>query len=80
LFDFFQRLQLLNAFQHAKRVLQILKLDDLVEGIVFCDYRVKDFTCKPEAEYFGMVRGSLFARSLFYSMQRLLGNEAGGPI
>jgi len=46
---------LTNAFlPHAKRVLRILKLDDLVEGIVFCDYRVKDFTCKPEAEYFGM--------------------------
>lgn len=60
-----------NAFQHAKRVLRILKLDDLVEGIVYCDYRVKDFFCKPEAEYFGMVRGfllKLFSRRLFDSM------------
>ena len=29
-------------FQQAKRVLEILKLDDLVEGIVYCDYRVKN--------------------------------------
>ena len=63
-------------FQHAKRVLRILKLDDLVEGIVYCDYRVKDFVCKPEAEYFGMVGGSLFAGRLFHLMQQLSGNEA----
>lgn len=69
-----------NAFQHAKRFLRILKLDDLVEGIVYCDYRVKDFFCKPEAEYFGMVRGSLLSRRLFDSMQQLPGNEASGPI
>lgn len=41
-------------FQHAKLVLRILKLDDLVEGIVYCDYRVKDFVCEPAAEYFAM--------------------------
>ena len=68
------------VFQHAKRVLRILKLDDLVEGIVYCDYRVKIFVCKPKAEYFGMVRGSLFARKLFVSMEKLSGNEASGPI
>jgi len=57
-----------NAFQHAKRVLRILKLDDLVEDIVYCDYRVKGFFCK-EADYFRMVR-ALFARRLFDSMQQ----------
>lgn len=66
-------------FQHAKRVRRILKLDDLVEGIVYCDYRVKDFVCKPEAEYFAIAGGSLFARRLFSSMQQLSGNEASGP-
>ncbi|KIJ99381.1 hypothetical protein K443DRAFT_102294 [Laccaria amethystina LaAM-08-1] len=46
---------LTNAFRpHAERVLRILKLDDLVEGIVYCDYRVKDFVCKPEPEYYQM--------------------------
>ena len=50
--------------QHAKRVLRVLKPDDHVEGIVYCDYRVKDFVCKPEAEYFGMVGGSLSAKRL----------------
>lgn len=41
--------------QHATRVLQILKLDDLIEDIVFCDYAVPDFSCKPEAEYYHKV-------------------------
>ncbi|KAF8592441.1 pyrimidine 5-nucleotidase [Ramaria rubella] len=44
---------LTNAYiTHATRVLRILKLDDLVEDIVFCDYAVSDFSCKPEAEYY----------------------------
>ncbi|KAF5333526.1 hypothetical protein D9611_002441 [Ephemerocybe angulata] len=46
---------LTNAYKpHAQRVLRILKLDDLVEGIVYCDYTVKDFVCKPEPEYYHM--------------------------
>ncbi|KZS98043.1 pyrimidine 5-nucleotidase [Sistotremastrum niveocremeum HHB9708] len=44
---------LTNAYQnHAKRVLKILELDDLIEGIVFCDYRTPKFFCKPEPEFY----------------------------
>jgi len=46
---------LTNAYRpHAERVLRILKIDDLVEGVVYCDYLVKDFVCKPEPEYYEM--------------------------
>ncbi|KAF9485272.1 pyrimidine 5-nucleotidase [Pholiota conissans] len=46
---------LTNAYRvHAERVLRILRLDDLIEGIVFCDYTVKNFVCKPEPEYYEM--------------------------
>lgn len=37
---------------HAERVLRILKLDDLIEGLVYCDYVLKDFVCKPEPEFY----------------------------
>ncbi|KIY67936.1 pyrimidine 5-nucleotidase [Cylindrobasidium torrendii FP15055 ss-10] len=44
---------LTNAYRpHAERVLKILQLDDLVEGIVFCDYAESDFTAKPEHTYY----------------------------
>ncbi|KAJ2936703.1 hypothetical protein H1R20_g390, partial [Candolleomyces eurysporus] len=43
---------LTNAYK--PRVLRILKLDDLVEGLVYCDYLAKDFVCKPEPEYYKM--------------------------
>ncbi|KAF8974474.1 Haloacid dehalogenase-like hydrolase-domain-containing protein [Flammula alnicola] len=44
---------LTNAYRpHAERVLHILKLDDLIEGLVYCDYLVKDFVCKPEPEFY----------------------------
>lgn len=42
-----------NAYKyHADRVLRLLELDDQVEGIVYCDYAVPDFTCKPELDYY----------------------------
>jgi len=44
---------LTNAYRpHAERVLRILKLDDLIDGLVYCDYQVKDFSCKPEPEFY----------------------------
>ncbi|KAI5124940.1 hypothetical protein M0805_007367 [Coniferiporia weirii] len=44
---------LTNAYvTHARRVLRLLDLEDLFEGVVFCDYGEKDFYCKPEPEYF----------------------------
>lgn len=44
-----------NAYiTHAERVLTILGLRDLFEGIVSCDYANPEFTCKPEPEYYAM--------------------------
>lgn len=44
---------LTNAYiTHARRVLHILRLDDLIEDIVYCDYSARDFACKPETEYY----------------------------
>lgn len=37
-------------------MLNILKLSDLVEGLVFCDYTVPEFSCKPEAAFYQLVR------------------------
>ena len=45
----------LLTLQHATRVLRILRLDDLIEDIVFCDYAVPGFSCKPEPEYYQQV-------------------------
>ncbi|KAF8165262.1 Haloacid dehalogenase-like hydrolase-domain-containing protein [Crassisporium funariophilum] len=46
---------LTNAYRpHAERVLRILKLDDQVDGLVYCDYSIKDFVCKPEPEFYQM--------------------------
>ncbi len=45
--------------QHASRVLRILGIDDLVEGIVFCDYSNPNFNCKPEPEFYHNVGGHL---------------------
>ncbi|KAJ2909817.1 suppressor of deletion of TFIIS, partial [Coemansia aciculifera] len=36
------------GIMHAKRVLKCLQVDDLFEGITFCDYTEPDFPCKPE--------------------------------
>ncbi|KXN89669.1 hypothetical protein AN958_05536 [Leucoagaricus sp. SymC.cos] len=42
-----------NAFKpHAERVLRILKIRDLVEGIVYSDYTAESFSCKPEPEFY----------------------------
>jgi len=37
------------------RVLKILNVDDLIEGLVFCDYNDPDFSCKPERDYYDQV-------------------------
>ncbi|KAJ1965276.1 suppressor of deletion of TFIIS [Dipsacomyces acuminosporus] len=36
------------GLEHAKRVLRCLQIDDLFEGITFCDYSEPNFPCKPE--------------------------------
>ncbi|KAG8999696.1 hypothetical protein FRB90_011974 [Tulasnella sp. 427] len=44
---------LTNAYKdHANRVLTILGLSELVEGVVYCDYASSDFTCKPEPLFY----------------------------
>ncbi|KAI0284338.1 pyrimidine 5-nucleotidase [Russula aff. rugulosa BPL654] len=46
---------LTNAYQpHAERVLNIMKLRDQIEGIVFCDYADKneDLICKPQPAFY----------------------------
>ncbi|KAF9652196.1 pyrimidine 5-nucleotidase, partial [Thelephora ganbajun] len=44
---------LTNAYKtHAIRVLKILNVDDLIDGLVFCDYSDRNFSCKPERAYY----------------------------
>ena len=38
------------------RVLRILNVDDLVDGLVFCNYAEENFSCKPEQVFFDQVR------------------------
>ncbi|POW06387.1 hypothetical protein PSTT_09027 [Puccinia striiformis] len=41
-----------NAYKtHALRVLKIMNLSDLIEGVVSCDYTNHNFHCKPEKGY-----------------------------
>lgn len=53
--DRFSALHSLPPFQHAMRVLKILNVDDLIDGLVFCDYADPNFSSKPEREYFDQV-------------------------
>jgi pyrimidine and pyridine-specific 5'-nucleotidase len=42
-----------NAYlTHGKRVVKLLGIDDLFEGITYCDYGSEKFFCKPHAEMF----------------------------
>lgn len=42
-----------NAYiTHGRRVARILKLDDLFEGITYCDYYESPLVCKPFPEMF----------------------------
>ncbi|KAJ2860997.1 suppressor of deletion of TFIIS [Coemansia aciculifera] len=36
------------GIEHARRVLKCLQVDDLFEGITYCDYAEPNFPCKPE--------------------------------
>jgi pyrimidine and pyridine-specific 5'-nucleotidase len=38
--------------KHAERVLRILQVQDLIDGVIYCDYADPEFSCKPEAEYY----------------------------
>ncbi|KAF2713144.1 pyrimidine 5-nucleotidase [Pleomassaria siparia CBS 279.74] len=42
-----------NAYvNHGKRVVKLLEIDDLFEGMTFCDYGMERFVCKPHADMF----------------------------
>lgn len=41
--------------KHARRVLNILGVEDQMEGIVFCDYSDPNFACKPETAFYERV-------------------------
>ena len=42
-----------NAYiNHARRVLKLLQVDDMFEGITFCDYAAEKIICKPHEEMF----------------------------
>jgi pyrimidine and pyridine-specific 5'-nucleotidase len=42
-----------NAYvTHGKRVVKLLGIDDLFEGMTFCDYGAAPFACKPHPEMF----------------------------
>ena len=44
---------LTNAYEfHAHRVLQILQIEDQIEGLVYCDYKQPNFSCKPEPDFY----------------------------
>lgn len=42
-----------NAYvTHAKRVVRLLEVDDLFEGVTYCDYGAKQLVCKPHKDMF----------------------------
>lgn len=42
-----------NAYiTHGKRVVKILEIEDMFEGITFCDYGARPFICKPAPAMF----------------------------
>jgi pyrimidine and pyridine-specific 5'-nucleotidase len=42
-----------NAYvTHGKRVVKLLEIDDLFEGITYCDYGSDKFFCKPHADMY----------------------------
>jgi len=44
---------LTNAYRpHAQRVLRILDLEDQIDGLVYCDYTLPNFVCKPDPEFY----------------------------
>ncbi|KAF1811648.1 pyrimidine 5-nucleotidase [Eremomyces bilateralis CBS 781.70] len=44
---------LTNAYvTHGRRVVKLLGVDDLFEGLTYCDYGAEKFVCKPSTEMF----------------------------
>ncbi|KAI4270691.1 MAG: hypothetical protein LQ337_006526 [Flavoplaca oasis] len=48
---------------HAQRVVKLLGIDDLFEGITFCDYSKMPFICKPLPEMYEKAEREAGARS-----------------
>lgn len=49
---------------HGKRVVKLLGIEDLFEGITFCDYRKLPFVCKPHREMFEKAEAEAGVRSV----------------
>lgn len=53
-----------NAYiTHGKRVVKLLGVDDLFEGITYCDYGSEKFYCKPHTEMFDKAMAQAGVRS-----------------
>lgn len=47
-----------NAYiNHGKRVVKLLGIEDLFEGITYCDYGAEKFVCKPHKDMFQKAMG-----------------------
>ncbi|OJD19832.1 pyrimidine 5'-nucleotidase [Emergomyces pasteurianus Ep9510] len=59
-----------NAYStHAQRVVKLLGVQDLFEGLTFCDYAAPKLVCKPEAAMFEKAEreaGATVARGCFF--------------
>ncbi|KAL1987797.1 hypothetical protein VTN96DRAFT_2200 [Rasamsonia emersonii] len=56
---------LTNAYvTHAKRVVRLLGVDDLFEGITYCDYSQPQLVCKPNTEMWEKAEKEAGARSI----------------
>lgn len=56
---------LTNAYKtHAMRVLKLLELDTFMEGVVFCDYTMENFACKPEEDYYNSAMEAIGMRDV----------------
>ncbi|KAF8639633.1 hypothetical protein AX17_000898 [Amanita inopinata Kibby_2008] len=68
---------LTNAYKpHAQRVLRILRIEHLIDGLFYCDYRMKDFLCKPEPEFYklAMQQAGITDPSKCYFVDDNIGN------
>jgi pyrimidine and pyridine-specific 5'-nucleotidase len=53
-----------NAYvTHGKKVVKLLQIDDLFEGITFCDYGSDKFYCKPHVEMYDKVMAEAGVKS-----------------
>jgi pyrimidine and pyridine-specific 5'-nucleotidase len=56
---------LTNAYvNHAKRVVKLLGVDDLFDGVTFCDYSEPKLVCKPNTEMWEKAEREAGARSI----------------